>query len=187
MEKIIFGASALGQIAHQILKKKSQDSEVGIYDDGIPSNFFTGKVLGKFQDLLTIEKKSQYKVFVAIGNNSTRQRLSIALQEAGFSLFNIIDSSAIIEDICSVGSGNLIMANSYIGTSVKVGDGNIVFPGACITHHNVIGGYNFFGPNSCIGGFTSVGNTCKIGINSAVAPYITLGDDTQIQPLSLYS
>lgn len=187
MEKIIFGGSILGEIAYKILSKDSNTKISGVYDDRTPSDFFLGLIQGNLNDLLLREKKSDCGVFVAIGDNLTRKAVSISLMDAGFTLLNIIDSKAVIEESRELGFGNLIMANSYLGSSVRIGDGNIIFPGACITHHNLVGSYNFFSPNSTIGGFTTIGNNCKIGINSVVSPYIRVADGTEVRPLNIHT
>ena len=186
MEKIIFGGSTLGEIAYKVLQKTNNGDVIKIYDDGVASSLIVDKVQGGLRELLSKRAGEECEVFIAIGDNEVRRSVAIAVKEAGIQLLNIIDRRAIIEDGLDLGSGNLIMANSYLGTDVKIGDGNIIFPGVCITHHNVVGSFNFFSPNSSVGGFSRIGDFCKIGINSVVSPYMNMLDKTLIEPLSIY-
>ncbi len=184
----IIGASTLGEIALEVIVRSGANDILGFYDDISSKNSFCGKpILGKLEALYSNPDAVKQGVFIAIGDNSNRNKIYEKMKEMNIPLVNVIDPTAVVEQNCSIGVGNLIMANSYIGVQTKIGDCNLIFPGVSITHHNVVGDCNFFAPNVSVGGYTQIKNECKFGLNSGVAPYIHLDSETHTQPCSFYT
>ena len=180
----IIGTSTLTEIMVETLLSQGK-KVLGLFDDYSKKNSFMEiPILGTINDLLCNESIKKYSVFVAIGDNQSRMRISKKLKNAGFDFFNIIHPRSQIEISVKVGNGNFFGCFSYVGTNSIIGDGNIIFPGVSINHHNKIGSYNFISPNSSIGGYTKIGNNCKIGMNCVLKPYIEIKSNSNFEPLT---
>lgn len=183
---VIFGASTLGEIALEIAEKSGFKC-LGFYDDVNKNDSFCKKpMLGNKADLLRCCKSNDMKIFVAIGDNSSRNTIVNELKTAKASFANIIDPQATIMPSAKLQTGNLIHAHAYIGTKVNIGAHNIIFPGVSITHHNQVKDFCFFSPNASVGGYTTIDSFCKIGMNSVVKPYQSLPLNTQVAEGSVF-
>jgi sugar O-acyltransferase (sialic acid O-acetyltransferase NeuD family) len=184
----IYGASTLSEIVIDILQSIDVKIE-GFFDDFSDEFSFNGiPLVGGMDDLLELKRNSpEIKLFVAVGDNSNREKIFSTVANNAIIVSNIIHPGAHIESTAELGSGNLIMYGSYIGSKVVIGNGNLIFPGVCITHHNRIGDFNFFSPNVSVGGYTKIASRCKIGMNSVVEPYIEVNSNYYCEPLTIVS
>ena len=181
---IIFGASTLGEMAIAVARRAGIELE-GVYDDLTKENYFCGvPVLGGLSELLAGGKNRQ--IFVAVGDNKSREKIALMLIDSGLRLGSIIDPRSLTESDTHLGEGCLLMAGCYLGVGVTIGAGSLVFPGVSITHHNKVGDFNFFAPNSSVGGFTKIGDRCKIGMNAVILPYGELASDSVVLPGAVY-
>ena len=177
---LIFGASTLGEMAIAVAHRAGVVIE-GIYDDVTKEKTFCGApILGGLPALLASGKDR--RVFVAVGDNAGREKVTASLRGSGLKLGSLIDPRAYTESDTLVGEGSLLMAGCYLGVRVAVGAGTLVFPGVSITHHNQVGHFNFFAPNASVGGFTTIGDRCKIGMNAVIMPYGELASDSVVAP-----
>ena len=182
----IYGTSTLSEIIMDIVQYIDVKIE-GFFNDFLAESSFCGiPIIGGMDDLIKLKKDLlEMKLFVAIGNNSNREKIFSTAANNDISLSNIIHPGAYIEPTAELGSGNLIMYGSYIGSKVVIGNGNLIFPGVCITHHNRIGDFNFFSPSVSVGGYTKIASRCKIGMNSVVKPYIEVESNYCCDPLTI--
>lgn len=181
----IIGASTLGEIVACVAERAKIHVD-GFYDDVTDLKEFCGKpVLGKIADMCKIENRDAMQVFVAIGDNSARERLADFSVSHGFALADVVDPTAVIEKSACLGGGNLVMSGAYLGVQTKIGIGNLLFPGVSLTHHNTVGNFNFFSPNASIGGHTILQDKCKISMNCCVLPYITVESGTASSPCTV--
>lgn len=184
----IYGTGTLSEIIIDVVQYIDVKIE-GFFNDFSGGSSFCGiPIIGGMDDLIKLKKNlPEMKLFVAVGNNSNREKIFSTAANNGISLSNIIHPDAYIESTAELGCGNLIMHGSYIGSKVVIGNGNLLFPGVCITHHNRIGNFNFFSPGVSIGGYTKVASRCKIGMNSVVKPYIEVASNYHCEPLAIVS
>ena len=115
-----------------------------------------------------------YDIFVAIGNNVTREKVLEGLMSLGASVPVLMHPNAVLGKLVEVGMGTVIMAGAVINCCTKIGKGCIINTGATIDHDNMIGDYVHISPGAHLAGTVSVGKGTWIGIGSAVINNISI-------------
>jgi len=159
----------------------------GCFDDFSRAGSFHGlPILGPIEALLARARgESGLEAIVAIGDNGHRRDVFRRLWEGHVLTPNIVHTRAHVEPSASLGKGNVLLGNVYVGARTAIGDGNVFFPGVCLTHHNRVGDFNFFSPHAAVGGFTRIPSLCKIGMNSVIKADQELGDGFTCEPLTV--
>lgn len=179
----IVGAGTLGEIAAETARAAGLEIG-GFFDDtagireagGIP-------VVGTVDDLLDAAEERR-AIFIAVGDNGRRRRCVERLRRTNVNFPNIVHPRAVVEASVQLGAGNLVLANTYLGTGSLVGSFSLFFPGSSITHHNTVGDYCFFAPNVSVGGYTQIGHECKFGMGSVVDPYLSIAGAREYSALT---
>jgi sugar O-acyltransferase (sialic acid O-acetyltransferase NeuD family) len=117
-------------------------------------------------------------VFVAIGNNYTRQKIIENLKNK-VSLFSIIDSQSVVRSEIS-NNGIIVNAGVIIQSQCVIGKGVIVNTRAVIEHECLIGNFVHIAPGAVLAGNVSVGDCTLIGANSTVLPGVKIGKNCTI-------
>lgn len=118
--------------------------------------------------------KPTHELFVAIGNNLNREKVTNELISEGFSLATIVHPSAIVAASVSIGEGSCILAGAILNPHVTIGKGVIVNTGASLDHHNRIGDYSHVCPGSVLAGDVTIGSHCFLGTGSVVSNQIEI-------------
>lgn len=165
---LIIGASGHGKVVADIALKVNRWQQIAFLDDDEKIKSSMGiDVIGKSSDAFTYI--CDYDIFVAIGNNKTREKIQSQLEKAAASIPKLIHPSAIIGEQVGVGTGTVVMAGVVINCSSLVGKGCIVNTGATIDHDNVIEDYVHISPGAHLAGMVRVGKNSWIGIGSIVS------------------
>jgi sugar O-acyltransferase (sialic acid O-acetyltransferase NeuD family) len=128
-----------------------------------------------------IDKIKQHNFFIAIGDNTIREKVYQKLLQQNVAPINAVDksaiisSSAIIENTCV-----MIAARVVINALVKIGKGAIINTGAIIEHECTIGEFAHIAPGAVLCGNVSVGNNSFVGAGSVVKQGITIGSNVTI-------
>lgn len=127
--------------------------------------------LFKFEELGRVQ--NDFDLFIAVGNNSTRQRIYKAAKENGFSFANYISSKAVTWENLIIGENVFIGEGSVIQPFVRISSNSFIIAGR-IGHHSQIGKHVLIS-GSTIGGNTNVGDLSFLGLNSAISQNLTIG------------
>lgn len=119
-------------------------------------------------------------IIIVTASIEQRQALFNEMKTYGIKMTNVIDPMAKIRTHCSLGTGNLIMANCFLAACVKLGDNNFLASHVCIEHHSVIGNHCTFGPRTTTSGAVTIGDRVKFGMGVLVEPYLSIGDDSVV-------
>ena len=170
---LIIGASGQGRGVAVIAIKMSRWQQIAFLDDDedIQSPIRI-EVIGKLNDAFSYI--NDYDIFVAIGNNITREKIQIQLELAGANIPTLIHPSAIIGEKVEVGIGTVVMAGVVINCCSTVGKGCIINTGAIIDHDNVIEDYVHISPGVRLAGAVKVGKGSWLGIGSVVSNSINI-------------
>lgn len=170
---LIIGASGHGRVVAEIAMKMDRWPEIDFLDDDETIKHSMGiAVIGKTDDAFALI--SDHDIFVAIGNNKTREKVQSQLEMAGASIPTLIHPCAILGTKVEVGVGTVIMAGVVINCCGKIGKGCIVNTGAIIDHDNVIEDYVHISPGVNLAGTVSVGRSSWIGIGAAIRNNINI-------------
>lgn len=170
---LIIGASGHGRVVADIAIKMNRWQQIAFLDDDeeIQSPIRV-KVIGKSKDAFTYI--NDYDIFVAIGNNKTREIIQTQLEMAGANIPTLIHPSVIIGEKVEVGIGTVVMAGVVINCCSTIGEGCIVNTGAVIDHDNVIEDYVHISPGARLAGTVQVGQGSWLGIGSVVSNNVNI-------------
>src|SRR5687768_3434435 len=87
--------------------------------------------LGDDEALASI-KPAEYRVHVALGSNSLRQKLAARVRGMGFELAPAVSPHAVVSPAARVGAGVAIMPGAVVNCDARIGDGVIVNTGASV-------------------------------------------------------
>lgn len=179
MRVLILGAGGHAQVVADILlRMRDEGSEVlpiGFLDDksGLVGCQYLGlPVLGTLSDLPEIPRDA---VLVAMGDNTTRQRIFERLIATG-ERFAIAchPGATIAPDVC-IGPGSMICAGAIVNTGTIIG-ANVILNTACtVDHHSWVGDHAHIAPGVHLGGEVTIGEGCFVAIGSSVIPGRTVG------------
>ncbi len=170
---LIIGASGHGKVVADIAIKMNKWQSIAFLDDDDSIKSCVGlKVIGKSADASTYIK--DVDIFVAIGNNSTREKTQEKLEVEGASIATLIHPSAVIGTDVEIGIGTAIMAGVVINSSAHIGKGCIVNTGATLDHDNVIEDYVHISSGANLAGTVCIGRGSWLGIGSVVSNNVNI-------------
>jgi len=161
---------------------KAEYSILGIIDvnfTGSPEKIMGYDVIGDYS-VLTNYPKDSTCVFIAIGENSQREKFFNKVIEDGFNIPVIIHPTAIISDNMEIDGGSFVNAGAIINAKAQIMTGSIINTGAIIDHEVIIGKFCHIAPGVCISGRTKVGNHSFIGTGASVIDKISIGNNVII-------
>lgn len=166
---IIVGAGGHGCSVAESVLLSGEFEVTGFLDDAFPqiSQIWAIPVLGKVIDLAQWKTVADF-VFVAIGSNALRQRVSRELQSAGFALATIIHPKAIVSPTAVLGEGSAIMAGAIVGTEARLGEGVIVNCAAVVDHHCSVDDFGHLGVGAVMAGGSVLGAAAWMQAGSAI-------------------
>ena len=164
---LIIGASGHGRVIADIAIKLNIWQDIAFLDDDENIRTSMGiDVIGKSTD--AFDYLNDYDIFVAIGNNKTREKLQSRLESAGANIPILIHPSAIIGERVEIGAGTVAMAGSIANCCSIIGKGCIINTGATLDHDNVIEDFVHISPGVHIAGTVEIGKGTWLGIGSVV-------------------
>lgn len=165
---LIIGASGHGKVIADIALKMNKWKSIAFLDDDENIKSSMGiDVIGKSTD--TIKYKKDYDIFIAIGNNVTREKIQEKLEAEGASIPVLIHPIAVIGEQVEFGAGTAVMAGTVINCCSKMGKGCIINTGATIDHDNFIEDYVHISPGVHIAGTVKIGKGTWLGVGSVVS------------------
>ena len=121
-----------------------------------------------------------HQFFVAVGDNSARQRLRAQWQEkaGGLAWAILAHPSAVIGWGSELGPGSVAMPLAMIGPNCRIGAFCIVNSGASIDHDGRMEDYSSLAPGAVTGGNVSIGARSAICIGAIVKHGCKIGADS---------
>lgn len=170
---IIIGASGHGRVVADIAIKMNNWENIAFLDDDDTVKTCMGfKVIGKTSDSFTYKDKADF--FIAIGNNSVREKVQEALISEGLNVVSLIHPSSIIGNDVEIGIGTVIMAGVVINSATRIGKGCIINTSSSLDHDNAIEDYVHISPGARLAGTVKAGRGSWIGIGSVVSNNVNI-------------
>lgn len=180
---LIVGASGHGKVILEILQSMRYFGSFGFLDDNARlkgKKILGTPILGGLALIKEGKKLGFSSLFVAIGNNRTREKLQIQAESLGFQIPTAIHSKAVVSPSSKVGAGTCVMAGTIIGTDARVGKGCIINTASSIDHDNLISDFAQIMPAAHLAGTVRVGRRAYIGTGAIVLPNLKIVDDATI-------
>ena len=171
---IIVGAGGHGKVIADIVKA-SGDYVMGFLDDNMDKNrIFCGvPVLGAVN---TYTNYIEAEFIIAVGDNSTRKRISESLTDVNW--YTAIHPSSVISDNdTEIGEGTVVMANTVINAGASIGCHCIINTAAVIEHDNIIGDYSHIAVGAKLAGTVHTGEMTFAGAGSVIINNIDICDE----------
>lgn len=127
-----------------------------------------------------INKTQNNYVFPTVGDNLIRKKLVLEFLKLGLKQFILIDTSAVLSKIGTIGVSTYIAPNVVLNSSYSVGMGCIINTGAIIEHECTIGDFTHIAPGCILCGNVEVGENCFIGANSTIKEGVKVGNNVII-------
>lgn len=136
-------------------------------------------ILGGFDIIRDIKN---HKVINTIGRTSrVRYHSTQRLSEFGASFCNLVHPSACL-NVNSIGTGNIISANTVIDRSSSIGNHNFLLRNIIVGHDSSIEDFCFMGHGVIVNGFVDIERFSFIGANSVLGPDIRIAQKTTVSP-----
>lgn len=181
---VIYGASGHGKVVADIVTQAG-GTVLAFADDNDflwGCEFFGHPVWGGMEKLReqTQAGDEPFDVIIAIGDNSTRRRVSETLERQGFLFARAIHPSAQIGRGAHIGAGSVVMANCAVNPDAAIGSHCIINTGVTVDHDCVIGDFCHLSPGAHLGGTVRVGASTWIGLGASVINNIDIGENVTV-------
>jgi sugar O-acyltransferase (sialic acid O-acetyltransferase NeuD family) len=178
IELSIVGAGGHSKVVIEAIKLMAPSCNVCLFDgdDQKVGSLLMGV---EIQNSSCLDSNSS-EIFVSIGDNKTRQKVSKQFVAEGMSLATIIHPTSSVAKTSNIARGTFVAALAVISADASIGEGSIVNHRAVVDHDCNIGEYVHVAPQATLGGGVSVGASTLIGSNATILPGITIGSNVQI-------
>lgn len=172
----IVGAGGHGRVAYECLELAGQiEGAVAFFDDRWEEigDVEGVTVLGPVADLAADSRFE--RVFVAIGDNAERRRITEELRRAGKSFVTIIHPRATISPRATVGEGTIAIPGTVINRDARVGAGVIMNTLCSVGHDCIVEDFAQIAPGVNLGGAAVIERGVFLGIGAKVVPEARVG------------
>ncbi|MDP1725452.1 MAG: acetyltransferase [Bacteroidota bacterium] len=139
------------------------------------TNLLKLEYLGFDHDEAVLKKIKGDKVFIAIGDNQTRESISTFMEINGFDFSLAIHPDANVSKYATIGKGTLVARGANINPFAAIGKGVIINTGAIIEHECLIDDFANISPGAVLAGKVKVGKGSFIGANAIVKQGVEIG------------
>lgn len=165
----LLGASGHCKVVIDIIEKNKSFNIDSILDDNPKFDFIFNIPVLKTE---SIKFKSSDILFISIGNNFVRKKIS---QRYNVNYPVLIHPQAILSSYSTLGDGCVVMAGAIISANVKMGRHCIINSGSIIEHDCVLEDFVHISPNAALAGNVSIGQGAHIGIGACVIQGVKVG------------
>ncbi|MDQ8735755.1 acetyltransferase [Paenibacillus sp. LHD-38] len=121
-----------------------------------------------------------HEVFIAIGNNKSREDMVSQFNAISIRYATLIDPSAITSPLVEIKEGSLVMPGSVINTHSKIGSHSIINTSSSVDHDCFIEDFVHLSPGVHLAGGVTVKKGAHLGIGCVVIPSITIGEKSVV-------
>lgn len=122
----------------------------------------------------------EYDLFIAIGDNKTRERIFHEISNSNASVATLIHPSAVIGLEVEIGVGSIIAAGVVINPATSIGNGVIINTGSTVDHDNEIKDFVHISPGAHLAGTVSVETRSWIGVGGIIKNNVSIGTDVVV-------
>jgi UDP-perosamine 4-acetyltransferase len=172
---VIVGAGGHARSVMDIALQSAEYEILGCIDPA-PGNVLGRPIVGKDEDLDEFFLQGVRHIFVAIGDNSLRDRLYNRAISIGFEPINIMSRYAIVSPRAQLGRGICIMPGAVVNVNTVIEDNCIINTRCSIDHDCYIGKSSHVAPGVTLSGTVKIGNGVHIGTGASLIDKVSIGD-----------
>lgn len=178
---VIVGGGGHSRVICDILLQMSDIRIIGLLDPAAGKAPFDIPLLGDDSKLIDLYQAGiADSVFIALGDNALRKKLSCLAQTIGYSFVNAVSPWAVVSPHAILGNGIAIMPGGVINAGAQIGDGCIINTNASVDHDDRIGAWCHIAPGVTICGTATIGEMAFIGAGARVIDGIRIGRGAMI-------
>lgn len=132
-------------------------------------------MLGRTEDVARFISDGIADVFIAVGDNRTRQALADRVAAAGGRLVRAVSPHAVLSPTVEVSDGALVMPGVVVNAHSQIGHGAIINTRASVDHECRIGAFAHVAPGVSLGGDVTIEEGALVGIGACVTLGRTVG------------
>ncbi len=136
-------------------------------------------VVGNLSYLETIDL-DEHDVFVAIGENAERKKVTLSITDYNLNIINLIHPTSYVSTNAILETGILINTRAMVNVGASISQGAIVNTGTIVDHESIIGEYVHLGPGVNIAGRVKIGASTFVGIGTSVIDKLEIGANVTI-------
>jgi sugar O-acyltransferase (sialic acid O-acetyltransferase NeuD family) len=170
----LIGAGGHGKVCLEILLSHGCPVVLLDGDAALTGKEVQGHRIGKEEKVLA-SLESPVDFFVAIGDPSSRRRVTERWEARGHRPVRLIHPSAVVSPSARIEAGAAVMAGTVIQAGAEIGKGTIVNTGATVDHDCRLGAFVHVAPGAHIAGAVQVGEGAWVGIGAAVREGVSIG------------
>ena len=186
---ILIGGGGHCKSCIDVIESCNQFSIKGLLDlpEKKDSNTLGYDIIGDNKDIPDLVRNNVYFLITVgtIGDPAKRIELYELVSSAGGIFPVIISPSAVVSKHARIGSGTIIMHQSFVNASATIGKNCIINTKALVEHDAVIGDHCHISTGAIINGGVHLGHRSFFGSGSVSKQYITIPDDSFIKANSL--
>ena len=120
------------------------------------------------------------ELFVAIGDNKTRHRISLHYMNLGIKLATIIHPDASVSQFSHINPGTTIAENAVVGPFASIGSACFIAPSSVVCHDCKLENGARTSPKAAIGGGCEIGENTWLCMGSIVSDHVKIGKNCVI-------
>lgn len=122
----------------------------------------------------------EFDIFVALGNNRTREMIQEQLENQGATIATLIHPTAVLGAQVSIAHGTVIAAGAIVNPSTKIGKGVILNTSCTVDHDNEINDFVHISPGTHLAGKVSIARRSWIGVGGTVNNNVSICSDVTV-------
>lgn len=177
---LLIGAGGHCKSVLDTLLNLKEYSEIGIIEKKNKLNLpvLNIPIIGCDDDLQRLFDLGYKYAFITVGDLWIRKKLYKIINDIGFILPTIIDSSAVVSPYAQIDIGTFVGKKAIVNSNSKIGINVIINSGVIIEHDCVIKSFSHIAPGAVLCGSVKIGENTHIGANSTVKQEIIIGDNS---------
>lgn len=169
---IIIGAGGHGKVVRDIAKQCGYTKISFLDDADIP------EAIGKTTDYMEYIENSDF--FIAIGNNSIREKIYQELDSNHAEIVTLMHPNAVVSQTAKIGKGTAVMAGAVINEDAEIGNGIIINTCSSVDHDCRIEDFCHISVGAHLCGTVKVGKRTMVGAGATVINNVDICDDCMI-------
>ena len=150
---LILGASGHGRVVADLAEATGRYGEIAFLDDAVPPIEPGRPILGPTTD--AGKYMADYDMFVAVGRNELRQRLTARIP-AGATIATLVHPSATIGSRVTIGPGSVVMQGCVVNNNTSIGAGVILNTMSSVDHDCIVMDFCHISPGAHICGLAHI-------------------------------